>query len=522
MVNRLRRYGREETVQAGTALFRRGERDAELFVVLTGKIEVIAENLEEAGTVIAEIKEMQFTGELNLLTSNPALSDGVAACESTILRVSRTDLRRLMRAEADIANMVMQAAIWRRVAMLSGGPSGVTLLGKRDSADTVLLLRFLGLNRYPHRFVDLSETASSLNTLQDGLGVSLPAVVYPDGKTVHISSVTALADELGIGFLPDCDMKYDLIVAGAGPAGLSAAVYAASEGLSVLVLEALASGGQAGWSSKIENYLGFPTGVSGFELAGRAEAQALKFGAGFAIPQQAIGIERAEACWLVRLSDTTCVYARALVIATGARYRRLDIADYERFENRGIYYAATGLEAQLCRQRPVVVVGGGNSAGQAAVFLSSFCAQVHLVLRRESLASTMSQYLISRIENAANIFLHACSEVVALKGHESLEEASWEHSHTRERQTLAIGGLFVMIGAGPNTEWLRGSLDLDEKRFIRTGQHATPINSRFGTSSAGVFAVGDVRSGSLKRVASAVGEGSVAISEVQEYLALTS
>ncbi len=522
MLTRVRGYADEETISARTILFRRGDRNVDLFVVLKGKVEIVARVEGEPEAVIAEIGEKQFTGELNLLNSNPALSDGLVAYESVVLRVSRAELRRLMRAEGDISNLIMQAAIWRRVAMLSGGPSGVVLLGRSEAAETVLLQRFLTLNRYPYRSVDPEQQLVSPELKTYDSGVMLPAVLYPNGRAVHTPTVEALAGELGIGGLPDVEITYDLVIVGAGPAGLAAAVYASSEGLSVLVLEALASGGQAGSSSKIENYLGFPTGISGYELAGRADIQAQKFGASLAVPQQALSLRQVDGLQRVELADGVAVRSRSLIIATGARYRKLDVPNYDRFENRGVYYAATGLEADLCHGRPVVVVGGGNSAGQAAVFLSSRTSHVHLLVRKESVASTMSQYLISRIENSSSISIHMHSEVVELQGRQSLQEVSWVDAMTGERTTQPIGGLFVMIGAEPNTQWVKGSLDLDEKDFISTGIGVSQRNSRFGTSKSGIFAVGDVRSGSLKRVAAAVGDGSVVISEIHEYLSLTS
>lgn len=518
MLARFRGYGDEETISAGTILFRRGDRNVDLFVVLKGKVEIIVRFEGEHEAVIAEIGEKQFTGELNLLSSNPALSDGVIASESVVLRVSRVELRRLMRVEGDIANLIMQAAIWRRVAMLSGGRSGVVLLGKSEAAETVFLQRFLTLNRYPYRSVDPEQDPTSPELVKYPSAITLPAILYPNGHAAHTPTVEALAGELGIGSLPDTETTYDVVIVGAGPAGLAAAVYASSEGLSVLVLEALASGGQAGSSSKIENYLGFPTGISGYELAGRAEIQAQKFGTSLAVPQRALSLTQVDGLQRVELVDGFAVLSRSLIIATGARYRKLDLPNYDRFENKGVYYAATGLEADLCHSRPVVVIGGGNSAGQAAVFLSSRTPHVHLLVRKDSLVSTMSQYLISRIENSSSISIHLQSEVVELTGCDLLEAVSWVEGTSGERKTHLIGGLFVMIGAEPNTQWVNGSIDLDEKGFISTGISVSQRNSRFATSKSGIFAVGDVRSGSLKRVASAVGEGSVVISEVHEYL----
>jgi len=344
-------------------------------------------------------------------------------------------------------------------------------------------------------------------------------VALSDGRVLRRPTISELADELGITELPDPDVIYDVTVVGAGPAGLAAAVYAASEGLCTIIIEGTAPGGQAGTSSKIENYLGFPTGISGQRLASRAQLQALKFGVRFAISREVITVEQVGGIHRLTLAGGISLCSRSVVVASGAQYRKLSVENYERFENHGIYYAATAMESLLCREKEVIVVGGGNSAGQAAVFLSGIAKHVHHIIRGKSLASTMSQYLISRIENSARITLYSESEIVKLEGESALEGVTWIDRRTGALTEKPIGSVFVMIGAEPNTGWLYGTVKLDKKGFILTGGtegfQATP----YATSVPGMFAVGDVRSDSVKRVASAVGEGSVVISDVHRYLA---
>ena len=394
------------------------------------------------------------------------------------------------------------------------------LLGHTGDAETTELQRFLIRNSYPYRIVEEPQEEAPL--LDDGLSdvqSSLPAVVLSDGRTLYRPTIAELADELGITELPDPEMIYDVTVVGAGPAGLAAAVYAASEGLCTIVIEGTAPGGQAGTSSKIENYLGFPTGISGQRLASRAQLQALKFGVRFAISREVITAEQVDGIHKLTLAGGISVCSRSVVVASGAQYRKLSVKNYNRFENDGIYYAATAMESLLCRDNEVIVVGGGNSAGQAAAFLSGIAKHVHHIVRGESLAKTMSQYLISRIESSSRITLYTDSEIVKLEGGSSLESVAWTNRKSGEATVKPIGNVFVMIGAEPNSGWLFGTVKLDKKGFICTGGtdgfEATP----YATSVPGMVAVGDVRSNSVKRVASAVGEGSVVISDVHRYLA---
>jgi thioredoxin reductase (NADPH) len=369
-------------------------------------------------------------------------------------------------------------------------------------------------NSYPHHVVQELDVQEP-NEVHD----ALPALVLPSGRRLSRPTVAEVADELGITEFPDPETIYDVAVVGAGPAGLAAAVYAASEGLRTIVVESLAPGGQAGTSSKIENYLGFPTGVGGQQLASRAHLQALKFGVQFLISRETISAEMVGGVHKLVLAGDIPVLSRVVVVATGAQYRKLNVSNYARFENQGLYYAATAMEAALCRQKEVIVVGGGNSAGQASMFLSGTSKHVHHLVRGPSLSSTMSQYLISRVENSSHITLHTGSEIVGLAGDTSLESVSWVETATGERTTKPISNVFVMIGAEPNSGWLYGAARLDSKGFIETGAPYGFENSPYATSVPGVFAVGDVRANSVKRIASAVGEGSVVISDVHRYLA---
>jgi thioredoxin reductase (NADPH) len=515
MVERLVPYGREEAFPADATLYAQGDRLIDLFVVLEGGIDILLPLVNGGTKVFARHRKFDFSGEFNLLNSQGAVVEARTISRSRLLRVSRKELQRLMRAEGDFANLIVQASIWRRIGIVGEAGSGVVLSGRADDADMIGLRRFFTRNLYPHRIVELPAEA----TPTAAGATSLPAVTLSDGRVLPRPTITSLADELGITELPDSEMTYDVAVVGAGPAGLAAAVYAASEGLSTLVIEGVAPGGQAGTSSKIENYLGFPTGISGQQLASRAQLQALKFGVQFAISRETITVDQTDGVHKLTLAGGIPVYTRSVVVASGAQYRTLSLSNYQQFENRGLYYAATAMESLLCRDFEVIVVGGGNSAGQAAVFLSGIARHVHHIVRGPSLASTMSQYLISRIESSSHITLYTDSEIEKLEGHSSLESVTWANRKTGETTVKPIGSVFVMIGAEPNSGWLFGTVKLDKKGFILTGGDNGFENTPYATSVPGIFAVGDVRANSLKRIASAVGEGSVVISDVHRYLA---
>ena len=515
MMERLAPYGREERLLAGTVLFERGARSVDFWVIVEGSIEIFDTDADGRANVFTVHADSQFTGELDLFNDREILVSGRTGSDSRVLRVARPDFRRMIAAEPDIGEVIMRAFILRRVGLIRYAQGGVQLVGGAHDGDSLRLQRFLSRNGYPHRLVDLEREGAP-----DGLdGSALPAVMLPDGTVLANPTNAQLADRLGLTEHIDPAHVFDLAVVGAGPGGLAAAVYAASEGLDTVVVESIAPGGQAGTSSKIENYLGFPTGISGQALAGRAQVQAQKFGARLAISR---GVDRL-ACdgqpFSLELDDGGRIRARSVVVATGARYRKLDVPNFSRFEWAGIHYAATALESELCGREEVCVVGGGNSAGQAAVFLSRTAGHVHVLVRGEGLAATMSDYLVQRIEGSPKITLHPYTEITALEGDKYLREVTWRNRRTGVGETRPIGNLFVMIGAEPNTGWVSECLALDAKGFVETGHsHDGVAPSPFATSRPGVFAIGDVRSGSVKRVASSVGEGSVVVSSVHQYL----
>jgi thioredoxin reductase (NADPH) len=512
MVERLRAYGNQETFSAGTRLYTHGDCRIDMFVVLDGEVSIFLRSPERDANVFVRHHKHNFTGEFNLLNSQGAVVEARTTVPSTLLRISRAQLERLMRAEGDIANVIVAAAIWRRIGIVQAASSGVTLRGTAGDDQMLFLQRFFVRNNYPHKIEIVSAEDPYLDT------APLPAVILADGRSISQPSIPELADVLGITELPDPKMLYDVAVVGAGPAGLASAVYAASEGLNTTVIEGMAPGGQAGSSSKIENYLGFPAGISGQGLASRAHLQALKFGVHFAISREVVGVEQIDGIHRLTLQGGITICARAVVVASGAQYRKLSVGNYQKYENRGLYYAATAMESVLCRDQEVVVVGGGNSAGQASLFMAGFAKHVHHIVRRSSFSETMSQYLISRIENSAHITVHTESEIVALDGEPFLKRVTWENAKSG-RMARDISTVFVMIGAEPNTGWLFGSAQLDDKGFVLTGGAVGFEEGPYATSMPGIYAVGDVRANSVKRVASAVGEGSVVVSYIHRYLA---
>ncbi|TPW26952.1 cyclic nucleotide-binding domain-containing protein [Martelella alba] len=522
MIDRLYNYGREERFDSETMLFRRGDRSIDFFVVLEGQINITYDDATKGPDLLYSYQRGQFTGEQNLFNGRKILLSAAAAEKTCVLRIKNADFRAFLAGEPDIAEIIMRAFILRRVGFIRHKRGGVVLLGPSNSGKLLEMQRFLTRNAYPVEVID-TQTGAAARPLMATLGLDedqLPAIVEPGGNVLVRPDIMTLADQLGIAEAPAVETVYDVAVVGAGPSGLATAVYATSEGLRTVVLETLAPGGQAGTSSKIENYLGFPTGVSGMALAGRAHIQAQKFGALLCVSRSVVALDCEASPFRLTLEDGQAVQARAVVIATGARYRRLDVPDYDRFEGQGIHYAATAMEAQICREQDVVVVGGGNSAGQAAIYLSSTARHVHMLLR-SGLSRTMSDYLVQRIESSPRISTYEKSEIEALRGRDVLQGVSWRGGLSRRQIHLSTGNIFVMIGARPNTDWLQGCIDLDERGFVKTGE--TPADGLpalpFAASRSGIFAIGDVRSGSIKRVASAVGEGSVVVSSVHQYLA---
>lgn len=519
-------FGHREMLAKGTVLFSRGDRSVDCFMILAGSIEIMDPS-RRGEAVITVHGEHNFTGELDLFNDRKILVSGRMGSDGEVLRLNRCQLRRLLTAEPDIGEIVTRALILRRVGLIQETQGGVVLVGPRRGRDTLRLAKFLRRNGYPHRVVDPAVDAEAAELLgePEGNGQPLPVVINARDTRLHNPSNLELSKHLGLFEEPDGSSPCDVVVVGAGPSGLAAAVYAASEGLRTLVLEEEAPGGQAGASSKIENYLGFPTGISGQALAGRAQVQAQKFGAVISIPRKAVALDCNERPFTVRTADDGTFRTWCVVIASGATYRRLDLDSFAGFEGYGIHYAATALEAELCRGEDVVVVGGGNSAGQAAVFLSRSASHVHMLIRSDGLAASMSDYLIGRIEGSPRITLHRRTEITALGGEHYLDRVTWRNTGSGAEETHRISNLFLMIGASPNTQWLGDCVHLDDKGFVCTGPETAgrwPLDRPphiLETSQPGVFAVGDARAGSVKRVASAVGEGSISVQFLHRVLA---
>ena len=522
MATRIAAYGKEDRLTKGQVVFQRGERGVDFFFVLEGAIEIYETDLHDQPRIVRVHGVGEFTGELHLFNDRQTLVSARAGMNSRVVRVKRVDFRRMVSTESDIGEIMMRAFILRRVGLIRHAQGGVVLVGPGHAADTLRLQRFLTRNAYPHKLYDTDADADARGFLNcfELTSDQLPVVIAAGDKVLRNPPNTELADELGLTECLNPNEVYDVAVVGAGPAGLAAAVYAASEGLMTVVIEGMAPGGQAGTSSKIENYLGFPTGISGMALAGRAQVQAQKFGARLSISRAVKHLDCNVQPYRVQLDGDRSVQARAVVVATGARYRKLDVENYRKFEGQGIHYAATAMEANLCAGEEVIVVGGGNSAGQAAVFLSRTVKHVHILVRANGLAATMSDYLIQRIDSSPRITLHSHTEIVGFGGDNVLQSVTWQHRETRASATHPIRNVFVMIGAEPNTEWLNGCLALDNKGFVETGQDVggRALTSPYATSKPGVFAVGDVRAGSVKRVASGVGEGSVVVAAIHQYL----
>jgi thioredoxin reductase (NADPH) len=524
----LRRFGHERPYEEGEILFRPGDPTVAFIVVLEGRIDVVDDYGRPDESVVVEQGPRRFIGEYNVLTGQPYLFTGIAREAGRVLDVPLRELRTLLAGQSALGNIVLTALLSRRAFLASKGV-GARIIGSRYSADTRRLLEFAARNRLPHVWVDV-ERDPEVEELLRTLHVSpeeTPVVLLGDNVYRNPTN-QEFARRLGFVPAPDHRSVYDLVVIGGGPAGLAAAVYGASEGLSTLALESVATGGQAGTSTRIENYLGFPAGISGAELTARATLQAEKFEARLTYPCEAVALEPQDGLHLVRLADGDEVTARTVIVATGAQYRRLPLERLEEFEGMGVYYAATIAEAKMCAGSTVAIVGGGNSAGQAAVFLAGQTRQVYLIIRRPSLEATMSRYLIDEIAREDGIELLAQTEVVELHGDEGLEGVTVVDRSDDSRRRLDARGLFVFIGADPHTTWLEGSLALDRAGFILTGADVADDDSAhptgrprlpLETSRAGVFAVGDARSGSIKRVASAVGEGSMAVRLVHEHLA---
>lgn len=524
-ISALAERGEHGVTQLGDVLYREGDRPQEFIVILNGKVAVVEGHGTRDQQVVGVHGPGRFLGEMSLLEGQASFVTAVVVEAGEVLRVPVDALRELVTQDTALGDLVLRAYLLRRSILIEVGV-GFRILGSCYSPDTRRLREFATRNRLPHRFIDLDQDASAEELLCH-LGIKpeeTPVVICRTDCVLRNPSSAELAKVVGLPAPKPSDDVYDLLIVGAGPAGLAAAVYGASEGLRTIVLDRTATGGQAGLSTRIENYLGFPAGLSGGELAERAVLQAEKFGASFAIPADAVALGSEDGFHTVTLSDQSTMTARAVVIATGVRYRRLPVPGVDRFEGTSVYYAATLVEAHQCVGQPVVVVGGGNSAGQAAVFLSSRASVVHVVVRGSDLGANMSRYLVDRLQRLPEVQIHLDSEVRELDGDRALRRVRLDNIRTGDRNWIDASAVFVFIGAEPCTHWLGSEIAVDDQGFVLVGsdgirpgdEHRRPLPSE--TSVAGVFAVGDVRVGSVKRVASAVGEGSMVVRLVHEYL----
>jgi thioredoxin reductase (NADPH) len=533
-IDRIRPSSKLRRVEPGDILFEPDDTGMSLFVVLSGNMEVVQSDYT-GERIIATHGPGEFTGEITMISGQRSLVRGRVTEAGDFLELSADGLRAIVAGDAELSEIFMRAFILRRLALITHGYGNLILMGSRHCANTLRLREFLGRNAHPYTYVDL-DTDKDSQELLDRFAVKtseVPVIICHGENVLRNPSTQELAECFGLNVNIDQTQVRDLIIVGAGPSGLAAAVYAASEGLDALVIETDAPGGQAGSSSKIENYLGFPTGVSGQELASRAIAQAQKFGAKMMVAHKVVELRCNGRPYEVVLDNGNTLASRAVVISTGAQYTRLPIDNLKDFEGRGVYYGATYIESQLCGGEDVIVVGGGNSAGQAAVYLSQSAHKVHLLVRSGGLSETMSRYLVQRIVDNPAIEMHFKTEIIGMQGQSGLEQVCWLDRASGESSTHDIRHVFIMAGASPRTEWLRGCVALDEKGFILTGRdldESTALNSAAAwklkrppqmleTSLPGVFAVGDVRAGNVKRVASAVGEGAIAIHLVHRALA---
>ena len=523
--------GRLRSMATGDVLVETGQQPVPFFAIVSGEVQVV---LRSAGvdTRIVTHGAAEFTGEGTMLTGRRALTRIQTIAAGEVVELDREQLLGLIQADAELSDIFMRAFVLRRTLLITGGYGDVVLIGSPHCAGTLRVIEFLTRNGHPFHYINLDSDTEAQDLL-DRFHVSIddvPVLICRGDAVLRNPVNQTIADCLGLNQGIDRTHVRDLVIVGAGPAGLAAAVYGASEGLDVLVLESQLPGGQAGSSSRIENYLGFPTGISGLDLTARAYAQAQKFGAELMVAKGASKLSCRGEVYSVHLDDGGRIDARALIVASGAQYRKPALANVQQFEGAGVYYAASRMEAQLCAGEEIVIVGGGNSAGQAAIFLADTVRRVHLLVRREGLGDTMSRYLIRRIEAHPIITLQSRTEVVALEGDRHLDRVRWRNGRTGDVETHAIRHVFMMTGATPNTGWLDGCVALDRNGFIKTGPGLSPEDLTLAqwrlarapylleTSRPGVFAVGDVRAGEIKRVASAVGDGSSAVAFVHQVL----
>jgi thioredoxin reductase (NADPH) len=531
-IGRVSRYGSRRPLRRGEILFEQGADHVPFFVITAGALEIVRPVDGREDPIVVH-SPGQFTGETTLLAGRRNLVRARVTEDGEAIELPVEALRRLVQTDSELSELIMRAFILRRVSLIARGWGDAVLVGSQFCPSTLRLREFLTRNGHPHTYVDVekvNDVEALLESFHVGLG-DMPVVICRGVLVLRSPTAEEVADCLGLNPAIEPGVIRDLVIVGAGPAGLAAAVYGASEGLDVLVIESLAPGGQAGSSSRIENYLGFPTGITGQALAGRAFQQAEKFGASVVIARSAARLLCDDRPYSVQLSSGDVVRARTVVIASGAQYRKPPLERLAAFEGAGIYYAATPVEGSMCREEEVIVVGGGNSAGQAAVFLAGIAKHVHVLVRADGLSASMSRYLIARIEDNERITLRTCTEIEALEGDTHLERVRWRSSVTGEAETRPIRHVFLMTGAVPNTVWLGGCLALDDKGFVKAGTDlgAEELIARrwplerapylLETSLPGVFVVGDARCGSVKRVASAVGEGAICVQLAHKVLA---
>ncbi len=530
-IDRIRPFGKVRPMSVGEILFDVGDTHIPFFVLLSGAMEIVQPDMQGERPIAKHVAG-EFTGEISMISQRRCLVRGRVTEPGDFLELTPEQFRALVARDAELSDILMRAFILRRLELINQGSGNVIVLGSRHSGGTLILREFLVRNGHPYTYVDLDNDKRSQELLdQFHIQVSeIPVIICGGRKVLRNPTIQQLADCLGFNVSIDATQVRDLVIVGAGPAGLAAAVYAGSEGLETLIIETASPGGQAGSSSKIENYLGFPMGVSGQELASRALTQAEKFGAQLMVAHGAMRLECGKRPYKIILDNGTELAGRCIVIATGAQYNEPKIENLSKFKGQGIYFGATFMESQLCGEEEVIVIGGGNSAGQAAVFLSQSSRKVYMLVRSNQLSDTMSRYLIQRIEENPRIELHYQTEIVALDGDNHLEQVTWKDKATGETSTHDIRHVFIMAGASPRTDWLKGCVAMDAKGFVLTGRDLeNPDGSSawklsrapymLETSLPSVFAVGDVRSGNVKRVASAVGEGAISVHMVHQALA---
>jgi thioredoxin reductase (NADPH) len=536
-INRIRRFGSCQRYPKDSLLFKTGEVSPGMFVLISGTAAVSWRDGLGHVQPIVEQGPGEFLAEVSQLSGRPSLVDARARTDVEALLIPTSGLRALVISEAELGERIMRALILRRVILIETGAGGPVLIGPATHPDVIRLQGFLARNGYPHQLIDPKEDEDA-KALVERYAVKLselPFAVCPDGTILKHPTESELARQLGMSRIDHPDRTFDVAVVGAGPAGLATAVYAASEGLSVVMFDARSYGGQAGASARIENYLGFPAGISGQALAGRAYVQAQKFGTEIAIPVEVVRLDCSAEPLVLELDDGRKLRAKTAVVAGGARYRRPAIPNLEKFEGRGVWYWASPIEARMCRQQEIVIVGGGNSAGQAAVFLSGYVKKIYMLVRGKTLHESMSRYLIDRIESISNIEVLTQTEMVALSGSQDsvLERVRWCHRPSEREIEKPIRNVFLFIGADPATAWLKDcGVTLDNKGFVLTGAEVgvlDPNSSRgelrrpmpLETYEPGVFAVGDIRSGSVKRVGGAIGEGAAVVPQLHAFLTKT-